>query len=162
MSSTFQELQFSDRYNPYLRQSYLGPIKSSSLRSSLVQSSPVQSTPLYFISVQTLQSTAVLIFTTQSCLGPFQFSPIQNIQPPTQFNARADFRYQYNSHKDSKAWRRKGPTPHWVFSSLRFRRMRGGWERVSQKTLMCMSGWLVKSLWVGTMEGLLDSALVEP
>lgn len=123
-------------YNPYLRQSYLSPIKSSSFRSSLVQSSPVhssplQSTPIYFTSVQTLQSTAVLIFTIQSCLGPFQSSPIQNIPPPTQLNTRADFHYQYNSHKDSKAWRRKGPTPHWVFSSLRFRRMRGGWERVS-------------------------------
>ena len=123
----------SDRYNPYLRQSYLksNQVQFLPFQSGPVQPSPVQSTPLYFISVQTLQSTAVLIFTIQSCLGPFQSSPIQNIPPPTQLNTRADFRYQYNSHKDSKAWRRKGPTPHWVFSSLRFRRMRGGWERVS-------------------------------
>ena len=40
----------------------------------------------------------------------------------------ADFRYQCNSHMDGKAWWRKRPTLHWVFSSLPFCCIRRGWE----------------------------------
>ena len=50
--------------------------------------------------------------------GPVQPAPFLPAGPSHHLKTSADSRYQYNSHMDGKAWWKKGPTLHWVFSSL--------------------------------------------
>ena len=96
-----------------------------------VHSSPAS--PLHFSRVQFIvhlvqnsASSSMQSSTTRS--SPRHSFPYGRVH---RHKASADSRYRYNSLMDGKACWRKGPTFHWVFSSLPLCCIRGGWEQIS-------------------------------
>ena len=97
-------------------------------KRSSVHSSPAS--PLHFSRVQ------FIVYLVQNSASSSMQSSTAWSSPSHSFprgpvhhhKTSADSRYQCNSHMDGKAWWRKRPTLHWVFSSLPFCCIRGGWE----------------------------------
>ena len=114
----------------FWRKSLFGssPVQSqlSPFQSSRVQFNSLQQSPIYNACRSNLSVQFHVIHSFLSC-------------PVLHHKTSADSHYQY---KDWKGWTRKGSMLHWVFSSLPFCCMWGGWEQTSQKILI--SSWLVR------------------
>ena len=91
MSSTFWELQFSDRYNPYLIQSSKSnQVQFPPFQSSPVQPSPVHSTPLHSTSSQSRHSSPQQSWS-------LQLSPVSVLSSPVQSRTS---HHQHNSTQE--------------------------------------------------------------
>ena len=124
-------LLISPKYPQYL--SHLDLNTAQSIPVQLVQITWPQSRWLHFSRVQFIvhlvqnsASSSMQSSTTRS--SPRYSFPYGRVH---RHKASADSRYRYNSLMDGKAWWRKGPTFHWVFSSLPLCCIRGGWEQIS-------------------------------